>query len=288
MFFLEKNKYRYFSSILLLLIAMISIQSGASIAKSLFPIIGPLGVTTLRLSLSAIMLTVIFKPWKKQLFLQNYKNLIIYGISLGLMNLFFYLSIQRIPLGITVALEFLGPLTVAILSSKRAMDIIWIIIIVVGLIFLLPFENNINNLDIIGILYALFAGLFWGMYIIFGQKSSELYGTSAVSIGLFISTLIFLPTGLFKIGTNLFDISILPIAFIVSILSTAIPYTIEMYVLTQIPKKTFSTLMSLEPVIGAFIGTMFLNENLILKQWIALFCIISASICSISTSKKNI
>lgn len=288
MFFLLKNKNKLFFSFFFLIIAMISIQSGASLAKSLFPKIGALGVTVLRLFLATVVMLVIFKPWKKKIDFYSIKNLIIYGLSLGLMNLFFYMSLQKIPLGIAVALEFTGPLTIAIFSSRRVLDIFWVFIVIIGLSFLLPINNQINKIDIVGIVYALFSGFFWGMYIIFGKRAGNNYGSSTVVLGLSISTLIFFPIGILNIGiSSLFDISILPVAFAVAILSTAFPYTIEMFALMRMPKKIFSILMSLEPVIGAFIGTIFLHEHLILTQWFALFCIIIASICFISTVKEK-
>lgn len=288
MIFILNNKYKKFLSVFFIIMAMVSIQSGASLAKSLFPKIGAIGVTTLRLFLATIILCFIFKPWKKKIILKSIKSLIIYGISLGLMNLFFYLSLHKIPLGIAVALEFTGPLMVAMFSSRRVLDFLWIIMIIVGLFFLLPVDDKINKLDFIGIMYALFAGIFWGIYIIFGKRAGNEYGSSTVAIGLFISTLIFFPIGIFNVGIkSLFHISNLPIAFAVAVLSTAFPYTIEMFALVQMPKKIFSTLMSLEPAIGALIGMIFLNEHLVLTQWFALFCIITASICSIITMKEK-
>ncbi|MGP1958844.1 MAG: threonine/homoserine exporter RhtA [Arsenophonus sp. NC-CH8-MAG3] len=288
MLFVLNQKHKMLLLVLLLLFAMISIQSGASLAKSLFPTIGALGVTALRLFLATIILFAIFKPWRKKLRSHSLKHLLIYGISLGLMNSLFYLSLERIPLGIAVALEFTGPLAVAMFSSRRVIDFVWILMVIVGLALLFPIGNSINNLDLIGIIYALAAGICWGMYIIFGQRAGAGYGTATVALGLFISTLIFFPIGLLTVGIEpLFNLSILPIALAVAILSTAFPYMLEMFALTRMSAKTFGTLMSLEPVVGAFMGMIFLNEHLTLTQWFALFCIISASISSTSIMKTT-
>ncbi|MGP1956940.1 MAG: threonine/homoserine exporter RhtA [Arsenophonus sp. NC-PE1-MAG3] len=288
MLFVLNQKYKMLLLALLLLFAMISIQSGASLAKSLFPTIGALGVTALRLFLATIILFAIFKPWRKKLRIHSLKYLLIYGIALGSMNSLFYLSLERIPLGIAVALEFTGPLAVAMFSSRRVIDFVWILMVIIGLTFLLPIGNSINNLDLIGIIYALAAGICWGIYIIFGQKAGAGYGTATVALGLFISTLIFFPVGLIAVGIEpLFNLSILPIALAVSILSTAFPYMLEMFALTRMSAKTFGTLMSLEPAMGAFMGMIFLNEHLTLTQWFALFCIISASISSTSIIKTT-
>ncbi|MGP1933711.1 MAG: threonine/homoserine exporter RhtA [Arsenophonus sp. NC-XBC3-MAG3] len=287
LFALNKN-HKMLLLTLLLLFGMISIQSGASLAKSLFPTIGALGATALRLFLATIILFIIFKPWRKKLRSHSLKYLLIYGISLGSMNSLFYLSLERIPLGIAVALEFTGPLAVAMFSSRRMIDFIWILMVIVGLASLFPIGNSINNLNPTGIIYALAAGICWGMYIIFGQRAGTDYGTATVALGLFISTLIFFPVSLFTVSIELlFNLSILPIALAVAILSTAFPYMLEMFVLTRMSTKTFGTLMSLEPAMGAFMGMIFLNEHLTLTQWFGLFCIIIASISSISIMKKN-
>lgn len=287
MSFVLNQKRKTLLPVLLLLFAMVSIQSGASLAKSLFPTIGALGVTALRLFLATIILFIIFKPWRKKLRGHSLKHLLIYGISLGSMNSLFYLSLERIPLGVAV-LEFTGPLAVAMFSSRRAIDFVWILMVIVGLGFLLPIRNSINSLDPVGVVYALAAGICWAMYIIFGQRAGAGYGSATVALGSFISTLIFFPVGLLTVGiAPLFDLSILPIALAVAILSTAFPYTLEMFALTRMPAKTFGTLMSLEPAMGAFMGMIFLNEHLTLTQWFALFCIIGASIGSTSTMKTK-
>ncbi|HGJ5875332.1 MAG TPA: threonine/homoserine exporter RhtA [Arsenophonus sp.] len=288
MSFALNHKRQTLLPVFLLLFAVISIQGGASLAKSLFPTIGALGVTALRLFLATIILFVIFKPWRRKLHGHSLKYLLIYGISLGSMNSLFYLSLERIPLGIAVALEFTGPLAVAMFSSRRLIDFLWILMIIIGLAFLLPFGNSINSLDIIGVIYALAAGICWGMYIIFGQRAGIGYGSATVALGSFISTLIFFPVGLLTVGIEpLFDLSILLIALAVAILSTVFPYTLEMFALTRIPAKTFGTLMSLEPAMGAFMGMIFLHEHLTLTQWFALFCIIGASIGSTLTMKTK-
>lgn len=269
----------------LLLLAMVSIQSGASLAKTLFPVIGAPGVTGLRLLLATIILCVIFKPWRLNFRQSSIIPLLTYGISLGTMNYLFYLSLERIPLGIAVALEFTGPLAVAMFSSRRPIDFLWIALVITGLLFLLPIGDNINSLDPIGALYALGAGVCWGVYIIFGQRAGAGYGAATVAIGSFISALIFFPIGLMQTGFEvMFDPAILPLALAVAVLSTAFPYTLEMIALTRLPARTFGTLMSLEPCMGAFLGIVFLQEHLTGTQWLALLCIVCASIGSTSTA----
>ncbi|KGA59853.1 inner membrane transporter rhtA [Proteus vulgaris] len=267
---------------------MLSIQSGASLAKSLFPVIGAPAVTALRLLLGTLILFFIFKPWRLKFNRESIMPLFLYGLSLGAMNYLFYLALETIPLGIAVALEFTGPLAVAMFSSRRAIDFLWIILVIAGLGLLLPIGDNIHGLDPLGILYALGAGVGWALYIVFGQRAGKGYGAATVSIGSLVAAFIFVPIGMLQSSPDImFSWSILPIALAIAILSTAFPYTLEMIALTRLPAKTFGTLMSLEPCMGAFIGIIFLHEHLTLIQWVALAFIVLASIGSTTTMKSK-
>lgn len=281
-------KLQVFYPVLLLLLSMLSIQSGASLAKSLFPVIGAPAVTALRLLLGTLILFFIFKPWRLKFNRESIMPLFLYGLSLGAMNYLFYLALEIIPLGIAVALEFTGPLAVAMFSSRRAIDFLWIILVIAGLGLLLPIGDNIHGLDPLGILYALGAGVGWALYIVFGQRAGKGYGAATVSIGSLVAAFIFVPIGMLQSSPDImFSWSILPIALAIAILSTAFPYTLEMIALTRLPAKTFGTLMSLEPCMGAFIGIIFLHEHLTLIQWVALAFIVLASIGSTTTMKSK-
>ncbi|MBG3013279.1 threonine/homoserine exporter RhtA [Proteus faecis] len=281
-------KLQVFYPVLLLLLSMLSIQSGASLAKSLFPVIGAPAVTALRLLLGTLILFFIFKPWRLKFNRESIIPLFLYGLSLGAMNYLFYLALETIPLGIAVALEFTGPLAVAMFSSRRAIDFLWIILVIAGLGLLLPIGDNIHGLDPLGILYALGAGVGWALYIVFGQRAGKGYGAATVSIGSLVAAFIFVPIGMLQSSPDImFSWSILPVALAIAILSTAFPYTLEMIALTRLPAKTFGTLMSLEPCMGAFIGIIFLHEHLTLIQWIALAFIVLASIGSTVTMKSK-
>lgn len=262
--------------IAILMTAMLSIQSGALLAKSLFPVIGAHGVTALRLSIASAMLAVVFKPWRIKLRGVDKKPLLIYGLSLGGMNFLFYQSLNTVPLGVAVALEFTGPLAVAMFSARRPIDFLWVLLVVVGLYYLLPL-GNAQEADLVGCLYALGAGVCWAVYIIFGQKAGHMHGPSAVAVGSLIGALIFFPVGFVNNGLALFDGAILPTAVAVAIMSTAVPYTLEMMALTRLPAKTFGTLMSLEPAVAAILGLVFLQEYLSFGQWLALAAVICAS-----------
>lgn len=273
--------------ILVILISMVSIQSGASLAKSLFPLVGAPGVTALRLALGTLILVVVFKPWRLRFAKAQRLPLLFYGLSLGAMNYLFYLSLQRIPLGIAVALEFTGPLTVALFSSRRAVDFIWVILAVVGLWFLLPLGQDVAHVDLTGALLALGAGAGWAVYILSGRRAGEEHGPATVAMGSLIAAIVFVPLGAFQAADALWHWSILPLGLAIAVLSTALPYSLEMIALTRLPTRTFGTLMSMEPALAAFSGMVFLGEMLTFSQTLALGAIIAASMGSTLTMRQE-
>ncbi|MFI8415574.1 threonine/homoserine exporter RhtA [Serratia sp. NPDC078593] len=273
--------------ICLLIVAMVSIQGGASLAKSLFPIVGAEGITTLRLSMGTLILFVIFRPWRMRFAVGSRLPLLIYGLSLGAMNYLFYLSLRTVPLGIAVALEFTGPLAVAMFSSRRIIDFIWVALAITGLWFLLPLGHGMGSIDPFGAACALGAGACWAIYIIFGQKAGGDHGPGTVAVGSLIAAIVFCPIGAWQTGSALFNLDILPVAFAVAILSTALPYSLEIIALPKIPARTFGTLMSLEPAMAALSGMLFLNEHLSSVQWLALAAIITASMGATLTIKPK-
>lgn len=260
-----------------LLIAMVSYQCGASLAKHLFPAVGAQGATAYRLGLSSLILLLWRKPWRRFESGRNWRVLWGYGLSLGAMNFVFYMSLRTIPLGIAVALEFTGPLALAVLGSRRWLDFVWIALVVLGLALLLPLRSEANSLDPIGVMYALAAGVGWALYIVLGQKAGAAYGGDAVTLGLTIGALLALPLGVAHAGTALLTPSLLPYALGVALLSSALPYSLEMISLTRLPARTFSTLLSLEPAIAALAGVVLLSEHLSLIQWLAIVAIIVAA-----------
>ncbi|MCS2158352.1 MULTISPECIES: threonine/homoserine exporter RhtA [Scandinavium] len=273
--------------ILVILIAMCSIQSGAALAKSLFPLVGAPGVTALRLALGTLILVCIFKPWRLRFTREQRLPLLFYGLSLGAMNYLFYLSIQRIPLGVAVALEFTGPLAVALFGSRRAVDFVWVALAVLGLWFLLPLGQSIAHVDLTGAALALGAGACWAVYIITGQRAGEEHGPATVAMGSLIAAVVFVPIGAFQAGDVLWQWSILPLGLGIAILSTALPYSLEMIALTRLPTRTFGTLMSMEPALAAVSGMLFLNETLTGTQTLALLAIMAASMGSTLTLRRE-
>jgi inner membrane transporter RhtA len=262
----------------LLLIAMASIQTGASLAKSMFPVVGAQGTTTLRLIFASVIMLLILRPWRAKLTAKSLKTVIVYGMALGGMNFLFYMSLQTVPLGIAVALEFTGPLAVAIYASRRAIDFAWIALAAAGLLLLIPTGATTTGIDLVGAGYALGAGVCWALYILFGQKAGADNGVTTAALGVMIAALFVAPIGIVHAGAALLTPALIPIAIGVAILSTALPYTLEMVALTRMPARTFGTLMSIEPAFGALSGLLFLHEYLTLSQWMAIMCIILASV----------
>ncbi len=264
--------------ILLLIIAMSSIQGGAALAKGIFPVVGAEGVSALRLSLGAIILCLVMRPWRAPFNRAGVLSLLGYGASLGVMNLLFYMSLKTVPLGIAVALEFTGPLVLAMLSSRRFIDFVWIALAVIGLALLLPVNPANAELDPLGAALALGAGVCWALYILFGQRAGAEHGSQTVPLGTVVAAVIVFPIGVFAAGSAMFHFTLLPVAIGVAILSTALPYSLEMFALTRLPARTFSTLMSMEPAIAAMSGLIFLQEKLSSSQWVAIGSIIVAAI----------
>ncbi|EMI6681324.1 threonine/homoserine exporter RhtA [Enterobacter kobei] len=270
-----------------ILIAMLSIQSGASLAKSLFPLVGAPGVTALRIVLGTAILVAIFKPWRLRFKKEQRLPLLFYGLSLGAMNYMFYLSIQTIPLGIAVALEFTGPLAVALFSSRRPVDFIWVVLAVLGLWFLLPLGQNVTEIDLTGAALALGAGACWAVYILTGQRADEEHGPATVALGSVIAAIVFVPIGMAQATASIWQWSVMPIGLAVAVLSTALPYSLEMIALTRLPTRIFGTLMSMEPALAAISGMVFLGETLTLTQTLALCSIIAASMGSTLTMRPE-
>lgn len=271
----------------LLLIAMASIQSGASLAKSMFPLIGAQGTTTLRLVFASVIMLLILRPWRARLNSSTLRSVIIYGMALGGMNFLFYMSLRTVPLGIAVALEFTGPLAVAILASRRAIDFLWIALAIVGLLLLIPVGQTGQTLDLVGAGYALGAGVCWALYILYGQRAGAENGIQTAALGVLIAALFVAPIGIVHAGSALLNPALIPLALGVAILSTALPYSLEMVALTRMPARTFGTLMSIEPAFGALSGLLFLGEVLSLAQWLAILAIITASVGATLSMRKE-
>ena len=279
----------HIQALLLLLIAMISIQSSGSLAKILFQQFPILTVSSLRLLLGSIILAVIFKIWQINFKQVRWKAIVSYGIALAGMNALFYLSIDRLPLGIAVSFEFIGPLSVALYYARQKFDFVWVGLAIVGLVLLFPFDQASQSLDPLGIAFALGAGAFWAIYIVAGQKPSGVSGNHTVCLGMFVGMLCLLPIALFTgMPASVFEPSNLIYFIALAVLASALPFSLEMIALRNLSALSFGTLMSVEPAIAALSGFVFLGEQLLWTQWLALTVIITASIgCTVTTQRAK-
>lgn len=268
------------------LLSIISVQGGAAIAKGLFPVLGPAATSSLRIGLSAIILVLFNRPNLRDLSPAQWKAVALYGLTLGAMNIVFYQAIARIPLGLGVTLEFIGPLVLALAGSKRALDFLWVVLAAAGIVLIAPWSNN--GLDLLGVILALLAGAFWAGYIVMGGRISKIMdGGKAVSIGMMFATALILP---FAIADGLlvnFKPQMLFFGFALALLSSAIPFTLEISALRKMPAKTFSILMSLEPAAAALSGLIFLHEYLSVYEWLAVALVVIASAGATLTRKKQ-
>jgi inner membrane transporter RhtA len=271
------------------LTSIFSVQFGATLSERLFPVIGVEGTTACRQAFSAIALLLLFRPWAAMPERRHYSIITLYGVLLGVMNLTFYFAISRLPLGIAVALEFTGPLAVAIATSRKRIDFVWVACAVAGLAILLPWHGGTGRIDPVGVVMALVAGVCWGTYILVGQKvSRRTDGGKAVALGMFVSSLFTVPLGIVHAGAALWSLPVLALGAGAAIMSSAIPYSCEMWALKHIPAKTFSLMMSLEPAAGALMGFLLLREHLTGPQWLAIALVIAASAGSSLTAKQPV
>lgn len=273
--------------IAVLIVAMVCFQVGAVLAKGLFPVLGASGTAALRLALSALMLLAVWRPWRMRMNARELRVIVIYGLAMGWMNFFFYLSLRSIPLGIAVALEFAGPLALAMAASRRAVDFVWILMAALGLLALLPLGLGSKPLDVLGVACGLAAGLCWALYIFFGRKAGAAHGGQTTALGMLIGAVVILPIGVAESGAQLVSLAILPTALAVALLSSAVPYSLEMLAMPRLPTRTVGVLMSLDPAFGALSGLCFLGEKLTWIQWTAIASIMIASAGSAATSRDT-
>ncbi|TGQ12202.1 MULTISPECIES: EamA family transporter [unclassified Mesorhizobium] len=260
-----------------LLGSMLSVQVGAAFAKSLFPVLGPEGTTMLRLAIGALMLAAVLRPWKVLPSRNNLPWLAAYGITVCAMNMLFYAALQRIPLGICVALEFTGPLFVATLGSRRLLDLVWVALAIAGIALMSPFAGISRGLDPLGVALALAAGACWGLYIIFAQKAGAELGARTSAYGMAIAAVLALPFGLGAAQAHLADPHVMAGAAVVGLFSSALPFYLEMLVLARMPARVYGMLVCLEPAGAALTGFLFLAEKLNLLQCAGIAAVIAAA-----------
>ena len=260
-----------------LLGSQLSLNVGAAVAKHLFPLIGVEGVTAYRVGFAALLMMAVFRPWRTPPTWPQACNVAVYGSVIGLMNLMIYRSFNLIPLGIAVAIEVAGPLTVAVLSSRRPRDVVAIALAVAGLYFLLPIHGRVDQLDPVGVAYAAGAAVCWALYIVFGKRVSVMHGGQSVAWGMTAASLFILPVGAWYSGSVLLMPSYMAIGLAIAVMSSALPYTLEMLSMRNLSSRTFSMFSSAAPALSALAGMLLLGEHLTLTQWLAIAAIVMAS-----------
>jgi inner membrane transporter RhtA len=273
--------------------SLITLCAGTSLAKGLFPFVGAEGTTTYRLVFSTLLLMAFWRPWRRAWTWADVPILVLFGATLGLMNLLFYSAIKTVPFGLAIALEFTGPLAVALWSSKKLLDFVWIVLAVAGMGLILPLGNTMgaglqaSAVDPVGIAYALGAGVCWAVYIVVGQGVADRIGAFATPVGMLVAALLVTPVGISVAGSSLLNPEWMLAGLGIALLSSAIPYSLEMYSLKHLPKQTFSILLSLEPAVGALAGWLVLSEQLNTQQLGAIGLIMVASMGSAMTAGQR-
>ncbi|MPW44161.1 EamA family transporter [Acinetobacter guerrae] len=269
-------------AIVAMLLSMMCYQISASFAKQLIAVLDPLSVTILRLCFASVLVFLMFRSWKilSKLSTLKWRDLLGYSGALGLMNVLFYMSLGKLPQGIAVGLEFIGPLGLALLSIQQRRDYIWVLCAILGIALMVPWQQAAQtNFSMTGAAFALGAGLCWAFYIYFGHKVvRQNIGMHALTIAISLSALVLLPIGLVHQPEHLINPEHWPKALLIAILATAIPYALDLFALKRLTKLSYGTLSSLSPALAALAGLVLLSEKISLLQWIALGFITLASI----------
>ena len=262
---------------MLALLAILSVQMGAAVGEGLFSAIGPLGTTFLRLGFAAIMLLLLWRPQVRGLTRAQYINVLLFGIVLAAMNGAFYSAIRFIPLGVAVTLEFVGPLGLALVQSRRVKDVVWALLAVVGILLLAPIGHEAVNL--IGAGLAILAGIFWAAYIVCSARVGQSFpGGRGLALAVAVATVVIAPLGISSGGAALLRLQVLLTGVGIAILSSVIPFSLELEALRRLPSRVFGVLMSIEPAVATLIGFLVLREAIGLRAIVAMALIVSASV----------
>jgi inner membrane transporter RhtA len=273
----RNSSHRLVSPVWLVLIGILSVQFGAGIAKSLFDEISPTAIVWLRLVTSAIVLVAIARPALRGRSRSDWLVVLAFGASLGLMNWAIYQAFARIPLGVAVTLEFVGPLTLAVVGSRRVRDLLWVLLAGLG-VAVLGFEGG-GDMDVLGVVFALLAGAMWASYILLSAQTGRRWpGFDGLALASVVATVLLTPFAIGEGGGDLLDPRILLLGAAVGLLSSVVPYSCELVALRSIRASVFSILMSLEPAAAALAGMVVLREFLTWEQWLAMACVVIASV----------
>lgn len=256
--------------------AVSSVQFGAAFAKSIFDEVGPGGTVFLRMLFAALVLCAIWRPRISGHSRRDMVLVLLFGASLAGMNAVFYASLDRIPLGVAVTFEFVGPLAVAVFGSRRRLDLVWVALAAAGILLLSDFGGA--DLDGLGVALALTAGAFWAAYILLAARVGQVFpGGDGLALAMAVAVVPLAPLGIAEGGADLLVVWILAVGFAVAMLSSAIPYTLELEALRRLPAGVFGVLMSLEPALAATAGFIVLGEDLVAREIVAIMLVVAAS-----------
>nr|WP_218862047.1 DMT family transporter [Actinopolyspora biskrensis] len=269
---------------MLVVTGMISLQVGAAFAKQLFALAGPFGVSAIRLTFAALVLLLVWRP-SPRMDRRTFLVVAGYGAVLAGMNASIYQAFERIPLGVAVTIEFLGPLSVAVFGSRRKLDVLWAVLAALGVLLL---SRGEGGLDLVGVGCALLAAVFWACYIIMGAKLGDrTTGGGGLAVGMAVGAALVLPFGVVESNTALLRPEVLVVGLVVALMSSVIPYSMELEALRRIPPRVFGVLMSLEPAVAALAGLVVLREGLGALQWSAVCCVVIASIGATRSGQRG-
>ncbi|WP_055637576.1 EamA family transporter, partial [Streptomyces griseoruber] len=276
------GRFGSFGPVGLVLAGGISVQFGGALAVTLMPRAGALGVVALRLAVAAVVLLVVCRPRLRGHSRADWGTVVVFGVTMAAMNGLFYQAVDRIPLGPAVTLEVLGPLALSVLASRRALNLVWAGLALAG-VFLLG-GGGFAGLDPVGVAFALGAGAMWAAYIVFSARTGRRFPQAdGLALAMAVGALLFLPLGVAESGAKLADPVTLGLGAAVALLSSVLPYTLELLALRRLPASTFAILMSLEPAIAATAGLLVLGQSLTLPETAAIALVVAASMGAVRT-----
>lgn len=267
---------------LALIAAFVMLPLGTAFSKQLFPLVGAAGTAFYRVGFAALILLSLWRPWRRAWSRQEMLSMAAYGGALSGMTLCFFIALRTLPLGVTLAIELLGPLAMSAFYARSLRNLLSVCLALTGVGLLLPIRQDINSLDPVGVAFALAAGAFWALYIICGARAARVHPGHAVGIGLGFAALVIAPFGISSAGAGLLVPSSVLLGLVAATLSAVIPYSLEMIALRGIPRPVFGILIAAEPAMGSLIGALFLLEALSLSQITAIGLIVLAGIGAVS------
>ena len=263
----------------LVLLSMVSVQVGAALAKQLFGTLGPVGAVALRVGFGALVIALFVRPRLRGHSRAGYLAALLFGLNLAIMNATFYMAISRVPLGVAVTVEFVGPLAVAVMGSRKPLDLLWVVLAAGGILTLAPIGGASGKLDPVGLLLALTAGALWAVYIYLSARvGREFAGGTGLALALLVASVALVPVGIATAGRALLSPGVLVIGLGVGVLSSVVPYSFELEALRTLPPRVFGVLMSLEPAVAALAGLILLHEGLTMRTLIAIALVTGASL----------